>query len=278
MSPGAPDGLKSVLVRGNGDAAAATQGSVSPGLVPVQSPRRIDPNVHQASATEPAGTFSVQVPAAGQAGVATTAAMSDSALAAAQVAEALLSTAQTAPRENPLEGRPLSLLEALTVATGDRPRQLVIARGYWKLAAAQAEFNWSADAAARLNELADGRLPVEAGSLATARAAALARTQEARVEVVVAQQELADLLPAPASSAAAGPLASDLPLVGAYRTYFEILFAQRTAPPRLRLIDRTLPLRRDVIDSRTLAVQAAITRCTRRTTRGPKARAICKPC
>ncbi len=251
-----PDGLKSVLVH-TSDAAATTPASTAPDMVPVQ-PRRIDPNVRQASATEPAGTFTGQTPSGASTVVAGAAGTSDSTLAAAQAAADLLATAQSAQREHPLEGRSLSLLEALSTATGDRPRQLLIARAYWKLWEAQAQFNWSSDSAARLDELATGRTAVESGVLATARASALAESQQARVEVVVAQQALADLLPAPAGPAGPGPLTSDLPLVGAYRTYFDILFAQRAAPPRLRLIDRTLPLRRDVIDTRTLAVQAAL--------------------
>ena len=251
-----PDGLKSVLVP-TGDAAATTPANTAPDMVPVQ-PRRFDPSVRPASATEPAATFVGQAPSAGSTVVAAAAVTSDSTLAAAQAAADLLATAQSGPREHPLEGRSLSLLEALSTATGDRPRQLLIARGYWKLWEAQAQFNWLSDTAARFDELAAGRTAVESGVLATARAAALAESQQARVDVVVAQQALADLLPAPTGPAGPGPLTTDLPLVGAYRTYFDILFAQRAAPPRLRLIDRTLPLRRDVIDTRTLAVQAAL--------------------
>jgi hypothetical protein len=45
--------------------------------------------------------------------------------------------------------------------------------------------------------------------------------------------------------------------VGSYRSHFEAIFAQRTPPPRLKLIEHVLPLRRAAIDRRTEAVSAA---------------------
>jgi hypothetical protein len=53
------------------------------------------------------------------------------------------------------------------------------------------------------------------------------------------------------------PVPSDRPHVGAYRTHFQEIFAQRSAPPRVRLIDRTMPLRRKAVDLRCQAVVAA---------------------
>src|SRR5205085_2057326 len=88
-------------------------------------------------------------------------------------------------------------------------------------------------------------------------ASAQARLHEAQLGAVAAQQELADFLGSPTGTPS--PLAADPPLVGAYRTYFETLFAARTAPPRTRAIDRELPIRREAIESRAVAVQAAAT-------------------
>jgi len=89
----------------------------------------------------------------------------------------------------------------------------------------------------------------------SARASAHVRLLEAKLGAVAAQQELADLLGAPATNPL--PLTTDAPLVGAYRTYFETLYAGRVPPPRMRLIDRTLPIRREAIETHVAAVQAA---------------------
>ena len=83
---------------------------------------------------------------------------------------------------------------------------------------------------------------------------------EAKLGAVTAQQELADLVGSPvgtSSPTTSLPLTADPPLVGAYRTYFETLYAGRISPPRLRLIDRTLPIRREAIETHVAAVQAA---------------------
>ena len=96
---------------------------------------------------------------------------------------------------------------------------------------------------------------MDATVLATARASTQARLLEAKLGAVTAQQELADLLGIPPNNPL--PLASDSPLVGAYRTYFETLYAGRLPPTRLRLIDRTLPIRREAIETHVAAVQAA---------------------
>ena len=53
------------------------------------------------------------------------------------------------------------------------------------------------------------------------------------------------------------PLPTDPPHVGAYRTNFQELFAARTPPEPLVLIDRILPIRRQAIDQQAAAVQAA---------------------
>ena len=110
-------------------------------------------------------------------------------------------------------------------------------RAYWKLAAAQGDYDWAA-------EEADGwinyPLPAARRIKPNWRPPARARkpAYSKRSWRGDAQQELADLLGIPPTSPL--PLAADTPLVGAYRTYFETLFASRMPPPRMRLIDRTL--------------------------------------
>lgn len=51
------------------------------------------------------------------------------------------------------------------------------------------------------------------------------------------------------------PLTVDRPHVGDYNTAFDTLFAERTPPPHLRLIHRTLPIRRKGIDEHSNAIQ-----------------------
>jgi hypothetical protein len=144
----------------------------------------------------------------------------------------------------------------MTRVGADRSRQIWVVRDYWKLSAAQADFNWAADELARLDQI-NAAKGLESPILTAAQAAAQARLREAQVGAIAAQQELADLVAITDKNQL--PLAADPPLVGPYRTYFEALFATRVAPPRTRAIDRGLPLRLEAIQSRTEAVRAAST-------------------
>ncbi len=180
----------------------------------------------------------------------------DAASASAQAATDLMTQALTPPKDTALTGRPTTLLEILSRAGLDRNRLLAVTRAYWKLSTAQSDYDWAADEASRLDQIPADR-GLEKALLTTAQAAAQARLHEARLGAVTAQQELADLLGVPATSAQ--PLAADLPLVGPYRTYFDTLFAGRVPPPRTKVIDRGLPARRDAIEARVAAVHAAST-------------------
>ncbi len=146
------------------------------------------------------------------------------------------------------------MLELIARVGTDRNRQLAIVRGYWKLSAAQADYNWAVDEGARLDQVAAAK-GLESAILSVAQAGGQARVHEAQVGAVAAQQELADLLAWPSTTPL--PLAADPPLVGPYRTYFDTLFAGRVPPARTRVIDRSLPIRLQAIQDRTLAVQAA---------------------
>jgi hypothetical protein len=87
--------------------------------------------------------------------------------------------------------------------------------------------------------------------LESAVAAARARQAEAELALVAAQQDLAEAAPAITS---ASPLPSDSPFVGVYRTNFTAIYANKTPPPGLKRIDRTLPVIQRLIDARTTAV------------------------
>jgi hypothetical protein len=245
-------GLHSVLKNppNTSSTAATAASSNEPPLVIIPPSRIADPNVHPAAATGAPG--SGVVPAAGT----STAAAEDAASRAAAIAAAdLLNAALSPPKDKPLVGRFWTLLEAESVATGDRNRQMLIARAYWILSATQADYGWAVEESGRLELIPASRNPLDSALLSAAQASATARIQEARVAVTTAQQGLADVLAQPVGSPL--PLTSDPPMVGAYRTYFDALFAQRVAPPRLRLIDRTMPLRREVIETRAATVQAS---------------------
>lgn len=162
--------------------------------------------------------------------------------------------------QEPLIGRPLPLMEVLT-RSALRPRQLAAVQAYWALAAAVGEYNFSRqerDALTALVAAAGARKQadrLESSALAAEMALASARVQEALLRVAAAQVDLAEKAGLPVGDRT--PLPADEPHVGLYRTYFDVLFASRIAPPRLHLLERTLPLRRKAIDVRAEAVQAA---------------------
>ena len=249
-----PPGTKSVLKRSAADESVSVQAGYEGGLVPVPSGKMIDPAVRQAgglTATNSTASASGS-PATGTAATDS----NDAAQAAAAVAADLMTQALTALKQSALAGRATSLLELMTRVGADRSRQIWVVRDYWKLSAAQADFNWAADELARLDQI-NAAKGLESPILTAAQAAAQARLREAQVGAIAAQQELADLVAITDKNQL--PLAADPPLVGPYRTYFEALFATRVAPPRTRAIDRGLPLRLEAIQSRTEAVRAAST-------------------
>ncbi len=155
------------------------------------------------------------------------------------------------PADSALTGRPLTLLEALG-STIERRRQLEIVRAYWRLVEAAAEYRFSLD---HTRQLEPANIGGEDASLRSDRAEAAARLQEANLQAVRAQFNLAAL--ARMSIDAPLPLPTDPPHVGAYRTYFNELFAGRTPPETARLAEKILPLQRRAIDDQAAAVLAA---------------------
>lgn len=156
------------------------------------------------------------------------------------------------PEGSPANGSPLTLREAIG-ATADRTRQLEITHLYWRLNEAVGALRAAWDEAQQLQQL---QAPAQdAGLLNAVRNSAAARLQAAALAVNRAQHELAEM--AAMAPGAALPLPADLPHVGGYDTYYERLARTRAMPARARLIDRTLPLRRQVIDARVAAFEAA---------------------
>jgi hypothetical protein len=249
-----PPGTKSVLKRPAADESVTVQAGYEGGLVPVPSGKMADPAVRQAGGQS--SSNSTASASASPATGATSADSSDAAQAAAAAAADLMTQGLTAPKQGALTGRATTLLELMGRVGADRTRQTWVVRDFWKLSAAQADYNWAADELARLDQI-NAAKGLESPILTAAQASAQARLREAQVGAIAAQQELADLLGIADKNQL--PLAADPPLVGPYRTYFEALFATRAAPPRTRAIDRGLPIRLEAIQSRTEAVRAAST-------------------
>jgi hypothetical protein len=164
----------------------------------------------------------------------------------------LIAEALENPKQEALDGTPISMSQALGRAR-DRGQQLGIAQSYWKLAAAQAEYHWALKLRVVLSDYTQPHTNL-AGALG-AQAAAEADVRDAQLRVKQAQQQLADLLGP--GSAGDLPLTIDRPHVGDYRTYYETIFGSRAPPPRMRLIHRTLPVRRKAIDAHAEAIVAA---------------------
>ena len=165
----------------------------------------------------------------------------------------LLFRALENPIEGALRGKPLTLLTAVSRST-DRQQQLKITQAYWRLCTAHAEYHWARDGRDRLKQFTEPHTN-SPGTL-SARAAARADVLDAELAVTQAQQELAELLGM--QSEAALPLTTDRPHVGGYNLYYEAIFGNRPAPPRIRLVHRTLPLRQKSIDYHGEAIVAAL--------------------
>ena len=156
-----------------------------------------------------------------------------------------------------LEGKPIALVDLLS-RIHDRQQRALVIPAYWQLFAAACEYRIAADEASRLGQLlppadASGRHashPVLEARMASAEA----RVREAELAVLAQQYALADHMRLPANEPL--PLAADLPHSGAYRTFFQERYA-RSAPPKMHLIDRTLPLLHRSIELRAAAAVSA---------------------
>ena len=154
------------------------------------------------------------------------------------------------PDGSAIAGRPLTLLDALG-STFDRRRQYEIVQAYWRLAEATAEYHYSLEYSRSL----ESAVGTQDAALLSSRAAAAALCRETELRATEAQFALAAL--AMMSEDSPLPLPADQPHVGAYRTYFNELFAGRTPPDAARLTDKLLPLQRRAIDQSASAVLAA---------------------
>ncbi len=164
----------------------------------------------------------------------------------------IVAWAMEPPEENALLGQGMSLAEALSYAATPQ-RQLEVTHAYWRLAAAVAGYNIQCRLV-RLLDIPDAA-PADLPLLKTAQESAAASIEEARCAAITAQHDLAEAAALPLGQNL--PLPSDLPHVGTYHTHFSEIFAAKTAPPALRLIDGLLPIYGKAIDARGLAAASA---------------------
>lgn len=158
-------------------------------------------------------------------------------------------------QRQPLTGRPLPLVDLLSIAP-DRRAQLELVAAYWRLVEALCVYHTCLDYDATVSELAaSATRPEDAGVWRGATAAAAAVVREAEVTLASAQCDAALLAGLDPSEAA--PLPVDPPYAGAYQTRFNELFATAPAPAQVRLLAMTLPLLVEAIDARAAAVRAA---------------------
>lgn len=154
--------------------------------------------------------------------------------------------------ENRLTGRGMTLVEALSYANSPQ-RQLDVIHAYWHLVSSVASYNLECRLLRKMEDLRGSA--ADSAAIQTALASSSAAREEARCVAISAQHSLAEAAMSAVDDSL--PLPTNVPHVGAYRTRFAEIFSARPAPPRLILIDRTLPIHCKAIDARARAIAAA---------------------
>ena len=149
----------------------------------------------------------------------------------------------------------LSLRDVIAV-TKDRGRRTASIKTYWEAATLLADWQFASEEYEVIRQLSATRDAAQQATLTAAQTASQARLIEAQMAANSARFALGEIVPARRNDAK--PLLPiDTPLSGKYNTEFETLFAARVAPPGLRRIHETLPLRQDLVEARATAVFAA---------------------
>jgi hypothetical protein len=180
-------------------------------------------------------------------------------------ARELLQQAVDLSSESAIQGQPIALIQVLTSFRDPMGRQQDLIKKYWELSIRTAEYRFSLDHSERLSRLPRPDDDSQRAELLAVQDRARAELREAEVRAITAQYAFAELSRNPLVERL--PVAADVPFVGQYRTNFESLFANRMAPPRLRQINRTLPLRLAIVNARASAVGSTTRLADRRTER-----------
>ncbi|MFO0819282.1 MAG: hypothetical protein U1A77_15145 [Pirellulales bacterium] len=152
-----------------------------------------------------------------------------------------------------LPGQPLALYSALERAT-DRVSRMAMVRAYWRMTADTAAYYWSVEEGSFISGLEPSNRNTDQSLLASARLSAQSQLQRAKVTATGSQNDLADL--ARFATRDPAPLPRDLPLVSAYQTKFEKIFANRTPPAGLRRIALSIPLQLELVETQASLVAA----------------------
>jgi hypothetical protein len=154
-----------------------------------------------------------------------------------------------AHNETEPESQPVSLLNAVTRADGLGTRRETV-EAYWRLSAAVGERFFCREESQLLSSISvesefDGKL------LSAARSLTLARQAAADLQLVSAQERLAELISLEGDRL---PMPTELPFLGRYETRIESWFGTGNVPRRLRQLHREFPLRLTLIQRRAEAV------------------------
>lgn len=154
--------------------------------------------------------------------------------------------------ENLLEGKPISLKEAIAT-NPDKQARLKIIKDYWKLSAAMSDLKFAVEEVRLISSVSAPR-GAEASALWQAEVAnSHARVAEAKLITFDAQEILSQKL---GWSGSEFPIATDTPWTGRYRTNVDEHFAAN-ASRNLRRIDRILPVMLELVQQRATAVQSS---------------------
>lgn len=171
------------------------------------------------------------------------------------VAELLVKHGLTPPDADAARilGQPASLVTLLE-RVADRSARIAVIRAYWTLTAEVASANWAAEEVEFVRGLSAENGGADRAEIEAARLDAVARWQEAKLAAVSAQHELAQICRLSVTTGESLPLPRDLPLVTAYTTNFERIFASRAPSSAVRQLAATIPLQFDLLDTRAASV------------------------
>lgn len=168
------------------------------------------------------------------------------------LAQSLYQQAISPPMTGAIAGAPLSLRAALTRRT-DPTRYGEFVGAYWKLSQSLAAYHEALQGSVELSRLPQARLPHQQALLQAATTAAEVEVRQARLHALSAQWDLAERM----TGEVAAPLPEDLPLLSAYRSKFEAVFASRVPPAGARRLHETFDARLALLEGRAAAVVAS---------------------
>jgi len=150
-----------------------------------------------------------------------------------------------------IEGNAVTLLECVQRAVTSG-QQASTVNAYWELCAAIGHYQQTDHELVVLSGVAP-QFEIEQSQIRAAQRSIEARRASARVDLLAAQEKLAELAQLPNETL---PLPADRPFVGKYHTRLTTMHAGRAVPRQLRTVDRALPHQLKLIEQRAEAVDA----------------------